>query len=70
MDYMSYSIEFGKLRYVFVLIHHTIDTCSEFQCTFALNSKNDDSEIAYLLGIMALLKMLFLIEMMLQICIH
>ena len=39
MDYRSHSMEFAKLRYVFVLIYHTIDTCSEFQWTFALNSK-------------------------------
>lgn len=32
-----------------MLIHHTVDTCSEFQVAFALNSENTDSEMTHLL---------------------
>jgi hypothetical protein len=40
-----------------MLIHHTTAACSEFQWAFALNSENDDSEIAELLGIIGILEM-------------
>ena len=30
-----------------MLIHHTVDTCSEFQVAFALNSENADSEMTH-----------------------
>lgn len=44
-------------NYVHVLIHHTMDTCSEFQRASALSSKKDDSENAHLLEVVALLEM-------------
>ena len=40
-----------------MLVHHTIDTCSEFQGAPALSSEKDDSEIAHLLEVIAILKM-------------
>lgn len=40
-----------------MLIHHTTDTCSEFQGASALSSEKDDSEIAHLLDVIAVLKM-------------
>lgn len=39
------------------MIHHTTDTCSEFQGASALSSEEDDSEIAHLLEVIAILKM-------------
>ena len=38
-------------------IYHTIDTCWELQCTSALSSEMNDSEIAHLLVTMTVLKM-------------
>jgi hypothetical protein len=45
IGYVSPFIEFGELRYVYVLIYHIIDTRSAFQWAFALNSEKDDSEM-------------------------
>ena len=45
--------EFGKLKYV----HHTIDTYSGFQWATALASEQADSEIIYLLEVMAIMGM-------------
>ena len=46
---MFYYIEFGKLQYVLMLIHHTMDTYPKFQWASALSSKKVDSEISHLL---------------------
>lgn len=40
-----------------MLIHHTINTCSEFQWTPTLSSERDDSEIAYSLEMTAIQEM-------------
>ena len=37
-DYMLHFVEFEELKYVRMLIHHTIDTCSESQWASALSS--------------------------------
>jgi hypothetical protein len=50
-------IDFGKFKYVYILIHHAIDTCSEFLCTFAFSSEGHGSEITHLLEIMTIFKM-------------
>lgn len=39
-----------------MLIHSTIDKCSEFQWTSALSSEGDDSETEYFLEMMAILR--------------
>jgi hypothetical protein len=57
MDCVFYFIEFGEWSYVHVLIHHTVDSCLEFQCTSALSSDRDYSEIAHLFEMMAALQM-------------
>ena len=44
-------------KYAHVLIHHTTDTCSEFQGASAVSSENDDSENVHLLEMVALLEM-------------
>ena len=49
ISYMFYYIEFGKLQYVLMLIHHTMDTYPKFQWASALSSKKVDSEISQLL---------------------
>ena len=41
---------------MYVLIYHTVDTCSEFQWAFALNSEKDGSEIAHLLEMITILE--------------
>ena len=45
-----------------MLIGHTVDTCLEFQWTSAWSSEGDDSEIAHLLEMMAILEMPFQIK--------
>jgi hypothetical protein len=50
------------LKYVHVLIHHTIDRYSECQEVFTLISEKDDSEIAHLLEIMTILEISLQIE--------
>ena len=50
-------IEIRIFKYVYILIHHAIDTCSEFLCTFAFSSEGHGSEITHLLEIMTIFKM-------------
>ena len=45
-----------ELRHIHVLIYNTIDTYSELQWAFVLISEKDNSEIAYLLEMVANLK--------------
>ena len=54
---MSHCVEFEILKYVHMLIQHTIDTYSGFQWASAISSEGDDSEIAHLLEMMAILEM-------------
>lgn len=56
MDLVLHFIQFGELKYVYMLIYHIISTCSEFQWSFVLSFEGDESEIKYLLEIMALLE--------------
>ena len=51
LDCVFHFIEFGKLRYVHMLIYHTVDTSSELQWVYALNSEWEASEITHLLEI-------------------
>ena len=48
-------IEVGELRYISVLIHHTTDTCSEFQWASALTSEGMILRL-HLLEMMAILE--------------
>ena len=53
IDYMLYFVELGELRYVCMLMHHTIDACSEFQCASALDSEKDNSKMEHLLEVLS-----------------
>lgn len=59
---MYYFVEFEILKYVHMLILHTIDTYSKFQWPSALSSEKDNSEIAHLLTMMVILEMLLQAE--------
>lgn len=37
MPYMFHFVEVGETKYIQMLIHHIIDSCSEFQYAFALS---------------------------------
>ena len=42
IDYVFHFVDFEQLKYVYVLIYHTVVTCSEFQGAFALSSERKD----------------------------
>ena len=62
MSYMFNFVEFRKGKYTHTLIHHTIDTYSEFWRASALISEKEDSEIIHLLEIVLILEMPLQIE--------
>ena len=55
-DSVFHLMEFGELRYVHMLMHHAVDSHTEFQYTFVLTSKTAHSEIAHLLEVMDILE--------------
>ena len=59
---MFHFVEFGELRQVHMLIHHTIETYFAFQWASALNSEKADSDIAHLLEMVVILEMPLQIE--------
>lgn len=40
-------VEFGEIKFVHTLMHHTVDAPAEFQWGFALNFEKDNSEAAH-----------------------
>lgn len=55
-------VDFEQLKYVYVLIYHTVVTCSKFQGAFALSSERSCSEISHSLEMVATLEMPLRVE--------
>lgn len=54
---MFHFVEFGELKDIHMLMHHTVNSYSGFQYDFALSCIKAHSETAHLLKMVAVLEM-------------